>query len=188
MIFSVFNDVEYNGVKIADIFHDIGFYYDMVIDNFELEEYDIYTERPEYISYKLYGDPNLYWVLFLTNTVIDPFNDWVVEEEAVHQLTKYRYENTDGYNDIFYHVDDEGRKYYGLVEYPKGSGNWYHEGDTNRNFVQYTGTLVPVTRIEDEIDKNDEKKTIEIIKPNDIDRFLELVNDQIERVKKNGKN
>ena len=188
MIFSVFDEISYNGVKIADIFHNIGYYYDIIKSNFELEEYKIESnDRPEMVSYKLYQDPNLYWVLFLVNDITDPFHGWILEEEAVHQTIQYRYQNSGGSDVVEYHVDPQGRRYYGLVEYPLGSGNWYHEGDNNRTYLQYTGSLVPVTRIENAIEENDEKRNIEIIKPSDIDRFLEFMSDQLERVKKNGK-
>lgn len=189
MIFSVFDEISYNGVKIADIFHNIGYYYDIIKSNFDLEEYRIESnDRPEMVSYKLYQDPNLYWVLFIVNDITDPFHEWMLDEEAIHETIEYRYENSGGPNVVDYHKDEQGRRYYNLVEYPIGSGNWYDQGDTNRAYLQYTGTLIPITRIEDAIDKNDEKRYINIIKPNDIDKFLELISDQIERVKKNGKN
>lgn len=189
MIFASFNDIEYNGVRIADIFHNIGFYYDIIGSNFELEDYTIKSnDRPEMVSYKLYGDPNLYWVLLLVNDITDPFHGWMLEEQAVHETVSHMFSNDGGSNVVDHHVDPQGRRYYGMVEYPVGTGNWFHEGDTNRSYLQYTGTLIPVTRIEERIRLNDEKRDIQIIRPSDIDNFLEFMSDQIERVRKNAKN
>lgn len=58
-----------------------------VIENKDIyAEYDIeQNETPEIIAEKLYGDPNLYWIIMLFNQRYDyvedfPLQDWVLDE------------------------------------------------------------------------------------------------------------
>jgi len=41
------------------------------------EKYDIKDgETPEKVAYENYGDPNLYWIILMTNEILNPFYDW----------------------------------------------------------------------------------------------------------------
>jgi hypothetical protein len=72
--------------------------------------YDPYTiidgETPEIVADKVYGDPQLHWVILLTNEIIDPRYDWCLSQDHLVSMceSKYtdmygthHYESTDGY-------------------------------------------------------------------------------------------
>ena len=74
--------------------------------SFLFDNYDVVTgENPEDVAFKLYGDPELHWVILMTNNITDRYYQWpltqpqfqehladkygVGSEDAVHH-----YENT----------------------------------------------------------------------------------------------
>jgi hypothetical protein len=67
-------------------------------------------ERPDQVSTKLYGRPNLDWLVMMTNDIIDPFNEWPQSDVEVNKLlikqygsmanaasTVVEYRNNEGY-------------------------------------------------------------------------------------------
>ena len=50
-------------------------------------EYDVKdTDTPEIIAEKYYGDASRYWIILLTNNIVDPFYDWVL---PYNEFSKY---------------------------------------------------------------------------------------------------
>ena len=43
-------------------------------------------ERADIVSYNVYGDPTLDWVIYLINNVVDPYKDWPMTD---HDFTRY---------------------------------------------------------------------------------------------------
>jgi hypothetical protein len=63
-------------------------------------------ETPEIVADKVYGDPQLHWVILLTNEIIDPRYDWCLsqlnldamcEAKYTNMYATHHYETTDGY-------------------------------------------------------------------------------------------
>lgn len=57
-------------------------------------KYDVLDgERPEHIADKLYGDPELHWLVLLANEIIDPYHDWYKSDAAMEEYLgkKYRF-------------------------------------------------------------------------------------------------
>ncbi|MGL6228680.1 MAG: baseplate wedge protein 53 [Culicoidibacterales bacterium] len=186
MIFNFFDAVDYKGVPTANIFQNYTGLIKRAAKSFTLRKYQINgSPRPELLSHELYGNVRYYWILLALNDIADPFYDWVCEQEAVHQHTIQKYQNMpNGVNTIVYHVDTKGKKHYRMQEYPINSGNWYDIGDNNHAYIQYVGALAPVTAIEDALDKNDDKRIIQIIHPSDLTRFIDILKRMME-VQKN---
>lgn len=163
-------DVNAKTVLLTDIFRDYGTHFNKVVKNYKLSTYYIQgSPRAEYLSYLIYGNVQLYWVLLMANNVYDPFHGWIKSQQACYDSVKQQYKDPD---EIVYHVDDKGEFYYNLIEYPDRQGIWYDKGDTNRTYIQYTGTLIPITASEAAILENEKLRQIKIIQPSDIDNFL----------------
>jgi len=185
MIMDAFPTLEYtDDINIIDIIRDYRSYIDRVVTKYILIDYTIVGDpTPEYMAYQLYGNPTLFWILiYLNDGIVDPFHGWVKSQEMVFESSIQRYKNMGGIDQILYHMDDDFERYYDLVEYPIGSQNWYHKGDTRHQFIQHVGYLHPVSVYEDEEMINDEKRTIKIIRPNDIEGFINDLGREIERV------
>lgn len=185
MILSFFDPITYNGAPTADIFRSYQKYFDEVAASFIIPKFFISgSPRPELLSYQIYGDVRYYWVLLMINGIYDPFHGWIKSEEAVHGSAAQKYVNMpNGANEILYHVNSEGQKFWRMSEYPIGSGNWYDLGDDQHRHLQYRGTLVPVTGIEHELNVNESKRTINIVSPSDMTRFLDLLTRRLEKVR-----
>lgn len=183
-MFEYFPPIVYNGSLTANIFKPYGSYFDDVVSRFIVRKYIVSgSPRPEAVSYNLYGDTKYYWILLFLNGVYDPFYDWICDEEAVHEYSAQKYANMEnGVDEILYHVDDSGEMYWRLKEYPIGSGSWYDIGDTNHWYKQYSGTLIPVKAIEHELSVNESKRTIRIIAPTDLSRFMDEFNRKMEKI------
>lgn len=57
-------------VRVRDVVKNNGFVY----YTYQVQD----TDTPEIIAHKYYGDPNRYWIILLTNDIIDPYYDWVL--------------------------------------------------------------------------------------------------------------
>ncbi|QHJ78976.1 MAG: hypothetical protein [Caudoviricetes sp.] len=173
MIFTSFLPIEYAGHPTADIFHNFKMYVDQASKDLILRDYMIEgSDRPELVSWKLYNDSQYYWVLLMLNAIYDPYHGWIKSQEAVHQSSEYRYKETGGVYHTAYHINDRGKRYYNLYEDDRFPGHWYDKSDHAKEFLQYKGTLVPVSIIEDELNKNEQKRIIKIIAPGDINSFI----------------
>lgn len=173
MIFSAFKSVDYNGKPTADIFRNYNAYAqqaakDLILRDFLIEG----SDRPELVSWKLYNDSQYYWVLLMLNKNYDPFHGWIKSQDAVHQSSNYKWKNLGGVNQIAYHVNAKGKKFYNLYEDPQNPGLWYDKIDHQKAHLQYKGTLVPVTIIEDELNTNESKRVIKIVSPGDLSTFM----------------
>lgn len=187
MLFGYFPAIDYKNAPTANIFKPHGDYFNDIIKKFVVRKYILSgSPRPETVSYELYGDTKYYWILLFLNEIYDPFYDWICPEEIVHQYALKRYENLpDKEGTVLYHVDESGELYFRMVEYPIGSGVWYDEGDKTYRYKQYTGTLVPVTAIEHELSVNESKRTINVLNPADLGRFMDEYTRMMERIRGN---
>jgi hypothetical protein len=70
-------------------------------------------ETPEHIAERIYGDPELHWIILLTNNIIDPYHDWYKSGIVLERYIQSKYKgysifftNTSGVNSsIFYSSD-----------------------------------------------------------------------------------
>lgn len=167
-------------VLMTNVFKNYTSYFKKVAANYNLITHYIQgAPRPEMLSYDLYNNTQLYWALTMANDVFDPFHDWIKTQDACYQSVKQKYANPE---DVAYHVDRKGERYYNLMWYEDEPGVWYDEGDKNRQFPQYKGDLAAVSLYEDALIENEKKREIKIIAPGDIDRF---VADLIKEMEKN---
>ncbi|QPB08874.1 baseplate wedge protein [Klebsiella phage Metamorpho] len=182
MLFSFFNPIDYNAktvkgalgkvIPMTDIFRDYRNYFDTVAERYLLQTYYIEgAPRPEELANIIYGNSQLYWILLMCNNIYDPFQQWIKTQDACYQSAQQRWEDVGG-EQVVYHVDIDGQRWYNLVEYPENSGNWYDKGDTNHRYLQYQGALAGVDIYEDAIIENERLREIKIISPADIESFL----------------
>lgn len=173
MIFSSFPAVDYDGNPTADIYRNYKAYVNQAAKNLILRDYLIEgSDRPELISWKLYGDSQYYWVLLILNDNYDPFHGWLKSQDAIHNTVEYSYADIGTGNQIAYHVNEKNKRFYNLYEDPDFADHWYDKIDPEKKYLQYQGPLVPVTIIEDKLSENEDKRTIKIVAPGDLNAFL----------------
>ena len=124
--------------------------------------YDTYNvkegETPEIIASKLYGDPELHWVILMINNVTDRFHQWPLSTPQFLDFINDKYSNPDG----IHHY-----------EVPQSSGNTktkieiFNEVDEDA----YTG-LTPITNREYEENRQDDIRQIRLINPTYVGQFV----------------
>ncbi|ARB05946.1 hypothetical protein fHeYen901_173 [Yersinia phage fHe-Yen9-01] len=181
MLFSFFDPVAYTvktldpnapAIPMADIFKNYGKYFSTVAKGFKLQTHYISGyPRPEELAYRLYGNVQYYWLVLMINNIYDPYYGWITSQDAAYQAAEQRYKDIGG-DQVLYHIDILGEKYYDLVEYPIGQQVWYSKGDKTHTYPQYKGALAAVDIYEDAILKNEAKRAIKILNPNDLDTFI----------------
>jgi hypothetical protein len=156
-----------------DIFGNLAFF----------EKYSIVgDERPDYVAYRIYGDETLDWVILLSNNILDVKTEWPMTQRTFDKyvLDKYNDYNT-LYNGIKHWKTTEIRNSNGTIIVPAGlivdqkfSLQYYDNGEYQeaRNFT------VPVTNFEYEMELEDKKRNIYILKPG----YLNIVFDDLKNI------
>lgn len=184
MITEAFDNIEYSGNETADLIRDYKVYIDRVTKDFRLGFYNVSGgDRPDLVAYKLYGNPNLYWLILYLNNITDPFHEWAKEANTVFETTEQKYKDMGGVDQIAYLRDINGDIYYDLVPHPDVPTNWYHKGDVDFRHIQYAGILSPVPVNIAEGDKNDSLRSIKVVDPDDIKRYMDALHREVMRVK-----
>ena len=60
--------------------------------SFLFDAYDVIDgEKPEDIAFKVYGDPELHWIILMTNNVTDRFYQWPLTQPQFQEHLKDKY-------------------------------------------------------------------------------------------------
>ena len=134
------------------------------------EYYEI-TEnmRPDVVAQNIYGDPELDWIILVTNNITNIRDQWPLSNNDLHNYMVEKYGVTGLTNVHHYETtemkDDEGRK---LLD----AGL---QVDSNFTFKVGDKTYTPVQQITNqqyEVDKNEEKRRIKILKSEFVSMFI----------------
>lgn len=95
-----------------------------VIVNEELEKFTTQFEsyyipdgkRPEELANDFYGDPELDWVILITNNITDVYNQWPLSTENLIRYSENKYENIDA----IHHWETKKIEYAGAVFIKEG--------------------------------------------------------------------
>jgi hypothetical protein len=130
-------------------------------------------DRPDTVSEKIYGSPNLDWVILLVNNIIDIKNDWpmtdydlnvyLTDKYTEDQLVKVHHYETIEFRDLNNRLITPAGKIVDenfIVEYLKGS-----------QLVKASPTR-SVSYFEWEVQKNEDKRNINIPKPDIISTIV----------------
>ena len=132
----------------------------------ELSLYNTYDvqngETPESIAFKAYGDPELHWVILLTNNVTDRYYDWPLSEQQFEDYMKDKYTNPDDIH--HYEITQSSGKQKG-----EGPSDFTHKIEVNST----TSGAQSVSNIEYERRLQDEKRQIKLLDNRYLTTFIE---------------
>ena len=95
--FDKFPEIKYNNVLVKDITRRVKFLKESLEDPFTFLPYMVKEgERAEDIAYHYYGDANYAWLVYLANDIIDPYNEWPMDEHTFNQYLMAKYAGTVG--------------------------------------------------------------------------------------------
>ena len=125
--------------------------------------YDTYSvkegETPEMIAHKLYGDPELHWIILLINEVTDRYHQWPMSLPQFQEYLVDKYDNPDGIHHYETSQDSGDTKV--KIEV-------FNEVDDDA----YTG-LTPITNREYEENEQDKRRQIRLVDPSFVEQFVD---------------
>ena len=125
--------------------------------------YDTYNvkegETPEMIAHKLYGDPELHWIILLINEVTDRYHQWPMSLPQFQEYLVDKYDNPDG----IHHYESTQTSGDTKVKIEV-----FNEVDDDA----YTG-LTPITNREYEEQEQDKRRQIRLVDPSFVEQFVD---------------
>ena len=134
----------------------------MLFDTYDVKE----GETPEMIADKLYGNPELHWVVLMVNDITDRFHQWPMNFSQFNQYVADKYDDVNGIH--HYEVAQESGD---------TSIKIWVENDSDTN--AYSGATA-ITNYEYELAEQDRKRQIRLLDIQYLDLF---VNEFDERIK-----
>ena len=176
MYFRNFRKIEYGFDKkdfksVTDIMSRIKVR-DKIINEASLyNKYDVKSgETPENIAFKHFGDPELHWVILLTNNITDRYYDWPMSEQEFELFIKDKYSNPDGIH--HYEITQSSGKQTG-----NGPDDYTHKIEVNSTVSGATS----VSNREYESRLQDKKRLIKLLDLQFLPQFLREFNELIGR-------
>ena len=143
---------------------------DGILDNITLyDKYDVKSgETPENIAFKHFGNPDLHWVILLTNNITDRYYDWPMSEQEFELFIKDKYSNPDSIH--HYEITQSSGKQTG-----NGPDDYTHKIEVNSTVSGATS----VSNREYESRLQDKKRLIKLLDPQFLPQFLREFNELI---------
>ena len=76
------------------------------------------NERPDQVAQKIYGDPELDWVILITNNIINIQNDWPISKSSFDNYLIEKYGSEEALQEIHHYETLELKDYFGRVVLP----------------------------------------------------------------------
>ncbi len=130
--------------------------------------------RPDVVAQDIYGDPELDWVILITNNIMNVRNEWPLSNNDLYDYMLEKYGSVEKLNEINHWETTEIRDNFTRILLRSGL-----EVDKEFTFTYsisnttYTvNPTVAVTNEDYEIRKNDSKRTIKLLKPQYLSTFV----------------
>ncbi len=135
---------------ITDIFRRVKADQRDILSSLAYDEYDIQEgETPEILADRIYNNVYYHWVILVTNDIIDPRWDWPMDSDVFFD----------------YVVEKYGQNNLGAVHhYVNSTGDIVHSS--------YAGNKTAVSNFDYEQTLNEEKRRIQVVKPQYLSAFL----------------
>lgn len=171
--YTVIKNLFKRGKLRDDIFGNLAFFQKYLIS---------VGDRPDNVAFKVYNDETLDWVVLLSNNIIDVKTEWPMTQEIFNSYLLNKYGNYDTvYNGIKHYKTTEVRNSFGSLIVPGGlivDENFsiqYYDGNSYKDAKNFT---VAVTNYEYEVEMEDKKRSIFILKPS----YLNIIFDDLKEL------
>ena len=166
MYFSSFPIIPYDSKgdlqfkDVTNLLRRVGMRTKLKTNTFLYDTYDVKEgETPEMIAHKLYGDPELHWIVLLVNEITDRYHQWPMSGMQFLDYINDKYSNPDGIH---------------LYETAETSGDTKIKIEVENDVDEdaYTG-LTPITNREYEQNEQDKKRKIRLVDPSFVEQFVD---------------
>ena len=131
-------------------------------------------ERPDQVAFDFYQDPNLDWVVLTTNNIVHVRDEWPMGNQDFLTYLNAKYTAEELAN-IHHYETDILRDSRGRLIHPKGLTvpSDYSINFLDNGVLRTESKITSFTFLEHETNLNDEKRNINILKPEYLTVFLE---------------
>ena len=171
-------------VQTKNLFRRAKVREDLFANFMQFDKYKIIgDERPDNVSEKVYGTNNFDWVVLMANNIVDVYNEWPLTQQQLNQYLNDKYTPQELVS-IHHHETVEFRDRDNQVIVPAGlivDENWnmeYFSGGQIRSINTPPSTsnmsekpVKSVTFLEFETRLNEDKRDINVLKPDLIGLF-----------------
>lgn len=101
---------------IKNIFEIVKFDHKTLFLNASFTEYEIeQNDLPEDIALKYYGNLDYWWLVLLSNNIVNPFTEWHLSDDQIYDIALFLSQNQnelsfDGYYNVLAEQNDNKRK------------------------------------------------------------------------------
>ena len=157
---------------------------DLFQDLTVFEKYDIKgDDRPDNVASIVYNNPQLDWVVLLSNNIINIQNEWPLSQQSFENYVLDKYGTLAKLDEIHHYESIEVKDSSGVIIFPKGvrvsagqSVSYYEP--LNDESITVNPVSKAVTNFEHELKVNDDKRRIFLIKP----IYLNVIFDDLEEM------
>ena len=164
----------YDYIKVKNIFKRAVMRDDVFDSYVAFEKYSIEgDERPDNVAQKFYNDPNLDWIILITNNIISVREEWPMSQNDLYTYLEEKY--TDQQMSYIHHyetqlvVDSEDK----LIQ---PAGYWvdsdYTVSFVDKGTLKTISNLKSVSYIQHEINLNEKKRQIDLLKEDYLQMFI----------------
>ena len=130
-------------------------------------------QRPDQVSYELYGNEKYYWIILQINDIVDPYNEWPMSSYELESYIKRKYGSYREAEKVMHYETPESFDNQGNLILP---GKLVVDKDYVYRHDQEYIYPVEVTYLDYEYRLNEEKATISVLKERHIPDFIRDVN------------
>ena len=167
-------------------------------------EYEIQDgETPEIVAYKIYGSPEKHWIILSLNDIVNPQIDWPIEQNSLKKLIDIKYQASEYANSSttgagttwadtnihsYYKIETQtnnlnNKKFIDKIQID--ANTYANVASSSETYTLQNGYSITLsisketkTYLEYEIEQNDNKRTIKILK----EEFVDAVEDEFKRI------
>ncbi len=132
----------------------------MLYDTYDIKNGD----TPESLADQLYNDPQLHWVILLTNDITDRYHEWPMMEQQFNTFVNEKYSDPDGVH--HYEIAQSSGDTSTKLEVYNSSA--LYSGDTD-----FYSSATTVTNREYEESEQDKKRKIKLLDPSFVGQFVQ---------------
>ena len=167
-------------IRVKNLFRRVKIREDLFSNLTEFDKYQINgDDRPDTVAEELYGNPNLDWVILMSNNIIDIKNEWPMTQYDLNMYLDDKY-TPEQLIDIHHYETLQLKDGKGRLIVPAGKvvdADWsleYFDGLQIRNTDSVIDgrPLKSVSFLEYEINKNDKKRNINVLRRDMLTLFM----------------
>ena len=172
-------------IETKNLFRRVKIREDLFSNFVVFDQYKIVgDERPDNVAEKVYGDDNLDWIILMSNNIIDMKNEWPMTQSDLNTYINEKYTQKELSN-IHHYETIEFRDRNNQLLVPAGKVvdesftiEYYlgQSGLRNNGQLKTASPIRSVNNYENEVEINNKKRTINVVKEDILGLFLKDFN------------